>query len=62
MQATLDANTNIITIGTTSIALHHGQIFNRFSSNKEESLLKKWLVKSNLISNDASVSIVGLHQ
>ncbi|CAH1598701.1 hypothetical protein FWP33_08975 [Vibrio parahaemolyticus] len=62
MQATLDAYTNVITIGSTSIALQQGNIFNRFSSAKAELLLREWLIKSNLISSDTNVTIVGLHQ
>lgn len=62
MQATLDANTNVITIGSTSIELTQGHIFNRFSSRKAETLLKKWLLTANLINGDTHVQIVGLHQ
>ncbi len=61
MQATLNANTNVITIGNTSIELQQGNIFNRFSSAKAEVLLKKWLLKSDLISSDAIVTVVGLN-
>lgn len=62
MHATLNANTNVITIGSTFIELQQGHIFNRFSNTKAEGLLKRWLVSSNLISSDAKVEIVGLHQ